>query len=84
MIKEGGLCGDEGYKEIDSENDCKVEAEKRGIFYREGYEGRKRVETGYPKGCYLDSFVHFNTHSVGSRQEGSSPICIIHGKLKYL
>ena len=79
MTKKGGLCGDEGYKEIDSENDCKVEAEKRGM----DYEG-KETETGYPKGCYLDSRVFFNTHSVGSRQASSYSICISHGKLKNL
>ena len=29
LTKKGDLCGDKGYKEIDSENDCKMEAEKR-------------------------------------------------------
>ena len=29
VIEKNRLCGDEGYKEIDSENDCKMEAEKR-------------------------------------------------------
>ena len=79
MTKKGDLCGDEGYKEIDSEKECKMEAEKRGFTYY-----GKKTDTSYTKGCILSGRVFFNTHSIGSRNANASPICINHGMLKYL
>ena len=79
MTKKGDLCGDEGYKEIDSEKDCKMAAGKRHFTYY-----GKTTEPSYPKGCYRSVRVYFNTHSIGSRNSNVSPICINHGMLKYL
>ena len=68
VIGENRLCGDEGKLDID-ENDCKKEAEKRGL-------GLSLYNSSvHPKGCFQIANIFFNRHSVGSRQSDSSPIC---------
>ena len=72
------LCKNDGYIEIDNKKDCKRAAEKTGVNF-----GSTETTKGYPRGCYVNGAVFFNTHSVGSKQKESIPICITHGKFNY-
>ena len=78
-IRRNRLCKNEGYIEIDNKKDCKRAAEKIGVTF-----GSTETKKGYPKGCYVNGAVFFNTHAVGSQQKQSIPICIAHGKSNYL
>ena len=73
------LCKNDDYIEIDNKKDCKRAAEKIGMAF-----GSTETTKGYPKGCYVNGAVFFNTHSVGSQQKQSIPICIAHGKSNHL
>ena len=78
-IRRNRLCKNDGYIEIDSKKDCKRAAEKVGVPF-----GSTETTKGYPKGCYVNGAVFFNTHAVGSKQKESLPLCISHGKSNYL
>ena len=78
-IRRNRLCKDDSYIEIDNKKDCKRAAEKIGVPF-----GSTETKKGYPKGCYVNGAVFFNTHSVGSKQKQSTPLCIAHGQSNYL
>ena len=77
MSPMGGLCSENGNQGISSKEECGVAARKLG-FFSSIYSTSSYSRYRYPKGCYIygsyDS-IYFNTHTTGSAQASSRPIC---------
>ena len=76
-VEVNSLCVDGGNVQVGNENDCKKEAERRGLEYV-----KVNTRSDRPKGCYERGKVYFNNHSVGSRSVDATPICMTPGKFR--
>ena len=73
----GGLCSENGNQEISSKEECGVAANELG-YYSLVYSTTSYSRYRYPKGCYIygsQDSIYFNTHTTGSAQASSRPIC---------
>ena len=82
----GGLCSENGNQGISSKEECGVAARKLG-YISSIYSTRITPSYSryrYPKGCYIygsQDSIYFNTHTTGSAQASSRPICEYISKL---
>ena len=65
-------------KVISDCSECEVAADKLGFSY-----SRDETDSNYPTGCYVlkrgNFRVYCNIHSIGAREDDSSPICKVGG-----
>ena len=76
-VEVDSLCVDGGNVQVGNENDCKKEAERKGLEYV-----KVNTRSDRPKGCYERGKVYFNNHSIGSRSVDATPICMMPGKFR--
>ena len=73
LLSTDDLCSDKGMLSIGNMNECKDAMIRLSI----SGELSEQSTSEFPKGCYqhTNEKVYFNSHSTGSREENSEPIC---------
>ena len=73
LLSTDNLCSEKEMLSIDNLNECKDAMIRLGI----SGELIEQSTSEFPKGCYqhINEKVYFNSHSTGSREENSAPIC---------
>ena len=73
LLSTDDLCSEKGMLSIGTMNECKDAMMRIGI----SGELSKQSTSEFPKGCYqhINEKIYFNSHSTGSREENSAPIC---------